>query len=78
MSRPTRKPTLLTLRNASTQISLSMPRTLIRTVTVRLLCIYCFRNHYSIPLTPNTECFGSDWPARTAHADLGRYITQSP
>ena len=27
---------------------------------------------------PETECIGKDQFARTAHADLGRYITQRP
>ena len=36
MSRSTRKPTLLTLRNVSTQISLRSPRRLIQADTFRL------------------------------------------
>ena len=52
MSRPTRKPTLWTLHEVSTRISRSMPRRLTRTYTFRLLWIFCFRNHYSIPLSP--------------------------
>ena len=52
MSRPARKPTVWPLRNVSTQISLSMTCRLTRTKTFRLLWIFCFRNHYSIPLPP--------------------------
>ena len=51
MSRPARKPTLWTLRKVSTRISTSMPRRLTRIDTFRLLWIFCFRNHYSIPLS---------------------------
>ena len=50
MSHSTRKPTLLTLRNVSTRISLSIPRRLTRIDTFCLLWIFCFRNHYSLPL----------------------------
>ena len=52
MSRPARKPTLWTLRKVYTRISLSMPRRLSRTDTFRILWIFCFRNHYSIPIYP--------------------------
>ena len=52
MSRPARKPTLWTLRKVSTRISLNMPRRLTRADTFCLLWIFCFRNHYSIPLSP--------------------------
>ena len=41
---------LWTLRKASTQISLSMPRKLTR--IDNFLWIFFFRNHYSIPLSP--------------------------
>ena len=53
MSRPMRKPTVLTQRKASTRISLSMPRRLTRTDKFRLLWTFCLRNHYSVP--PETE-----------------------
>ena len=53
MSRPARKPTLWTLYKVSTRISLSMLRRLTRTDTFRLLWIFCFRNHYSVPLRWN-------------------------
>ena len=43
MSRPVRKPTLWTLRKVSTWIRID---------TFRLLWIFCFRNNYSIPLSP--------------------------
>ena len=46
------KPTSWTLRKVSTKISLSMPRRLTRVDTFRLLWIFCFRNHYSISLSP--------------------------
>ena len=49
MSRPSRKPTLWTQRKVSTRISLSMPHTLTRVDTFRLLWVFCFKNHYSIP-----------------------------
>ena len=52
MSRPERKPTLWNLRKASTLISLRMPRRLTRTDNFRLLWSFCFRNHYSISLSP--------------------------
>ena len=52
MSRPARNPTVWSLRKVSTRISLSMPRMLTRIYTFRLLCIFCFRNHYSISLSP--------------------------
>ena len=55
-----RKPTLWTLRKVSIRISLSMPRRLTRTDIFRLLWIFCFRNHYYIPLFPGTECVGPD------------------
>ena len=47
-----RKPTLWTLRKASTWISLSMPHRLTRLYTFRLQWIFCFKNHYSLPLSP--------------------------
>ena len=50
MSRSARKPTMWTLRKVSTRISLIMPRRLIREDILCLLWIFCFRNHYSIPL----------------------------
>ena len=78
MSRPTRKPTLWTLRKVSTRISLSLPRRLIPVDTFRLLWIFCFRNHCIIPISPETECVGPDQSARTAQADLDRYITERP
>ena len=43
--------TLWTLRKVSTRISISMPRELIRIYTFRLLWIFCFMNHYFIPLS---------------------------
>ena len=56
MSRPARKPTLWTLRKVSTRISLSKPLSkpprLTRTDTFHLLWIFCFRHHYSIPVSP--------------------------
>ena len=52
MNRPARKPTSLTLRKVSTRISLSMPRRLTRIDTFRLQWIFCFRNHYSIHISP--------------------------
>ena len=63
MSRPSRKPKfrpskktkVSTLRKVSTRISISMPRKLTRTDTVRLLRVFCFRNHYSIPLRRNVS-----------------------
>ena len=55
LSRPARKPTLWTPRKVSTRISLSMPRRLIRIYTFRLLWIFCFGNHYSIPLRRNVS-----------------------
>ena len=76
LSRITRK---LTLWEVSTRISLSRLRRLTRIDTFRRLWIFCFRNHYSIPLSPREgmcrpglAC--TDW---TAQADLGRYITQA-
>ena len=51
MSRITRTPTLWNLRKVSTQISLSISRRLTRTDTFRLLWLYYFRNHYSLPLS---------------------------
>ena len=59
MSRPARKPTLWTLRKSLTRISLSMPHRLTRIDTFRLKWIFCFRNHYSIPLSP---WYGMCWP----------------
>ena len=55
MSHSTRKPTLLTLRRVSTRIRLSMPCRLTWTNTFRLLLIFCFMNHYSIPLRRNVS-----------------------
>ena len=52
LSRLVRIPTLWTLRKVSTRITLSIPRRLTRTETVHLLWIFCFRNHYSVPLSP--------------------------
>ena len=52
MSRSMWMPTLLTLHKLSTQITLSMPRRLTQIDTFRLLWIFCFRNYYSIPLSP--------------------------
>ena len=53
-----RKSTLWNLRKVSTRISLSMPHRPTRIYTFRLLWIFCFRNHYSIHLSPKTECVG--------------------
>ena len=47
MNRPTRKPTVLSLRKVSTRISLIMPRRFTRTYTFRLLWFFCSMNHYS-------------------------------
>ena len=60
MSRPTRKPTLWSLRKVSTRISLSMQRRLTRKDTLRLLWIFA-----SGIITPNlypneTEYVGPD------------------
>ena len=52
MSRPARTLTLCNLRKVSTRISLSMSRRFTRIDTFRLLWIFSFRNHYSIPLFP--------------------------
>ena len=52
VSRLLRKPTLWTLLKGSIQISLSMLRRLTWTDNVRLLKIFCFRNHYSLPPSP--------------------------
>ena len=46
-----RTPTLWTLWKVSTRIRLIMRRRLIRTCTFRLLWIFCFENHYYIPLS---------------------------
>ena len=46
------KLTLWTLRKVSIRISLSMPRRLTWKGSFRLLWIFCFRNHFSIPLYP--------------------------
>ena len=43
------------MRKVSTRINLSMPRRLTRIDTFRLLWIFCFKNHYSIPLSPWDE-----------------------
>ena len=51
MSCSTRKLTLWTLRKVLTRISLSIHCRLIRTDTFRLLLIFGFMNHYSIPLS---------------------------
>ena len=51
LSRLARKPTLWALSKVSTRISLSMPCRLTRIDTFWLLWIFCFRNHYSIPLS---------------------------
>ena len=58
-------------RKVSTRINLGMSGELTRTYTFRLLWIFLFREsllYTSIPLRRNL----------TAHADLSRYITQSP
>ena len=52
MSFNTRTPTLWSLRKVLTRINLSMPNRLIWTNTFHLLWIFCFRNQYSIPLSP--------------------------
>ena len=52
ISRPAKKQTFWPLRKESTRISLSMPRRLTRADNFRLLWIFCFRNNYSIPLSP--------------------------
>ena len=52
MSRSTRKPTLWTLRKISTRTNLSMPRILTQTDTFHLMLIFCFRNHYTMLLSP--------------------------
>ena len=67
LSRTERKPTLWTMRKVSILISLNIPRRLTRTNSFRLLLIFCFRNHYSIP---ETDCVGPDQSARTVQADL--------
>ena len=59
LSRTARNPTVWTLRNVSTRISLSIPYRLIRTGTFRLLWIFCIRNHYSIHLSPWDGMSGS-------------------
>ena len=46
------QPTVRNMRKVSTRISLSMPRRLTWTDIMRLPWIYCFMNHYSIPLSP--------------------------
>ena len=71
MSCSPRKPTLWTAYKVSTQISLSMPHRLTRTDTFHLLLIFCFRNHFSIPLSPGdwmcwprlacADCTGLSW-----------------
>ena len=50
LSRSTRKAKSWTLRKVSNRISLSKPRRLTRTDTFRFLWLFCFRNHYSIPI----------------------------
>ena len=67
MSRPARRPTLWTLRKASTRISICMSRRLTRTDNVRLLQIFCFRNNYSIPLRRKVS-------VRTSQRGLRRLI----
>ena len=52
MSRHARKLTLWTPREVSTRISLSMPCRFTQIDTFCLMLIFCFRNHYSIPLSP--------------------------
>ena len=81
MNRSSRKPTLWTLRKVSTRISLSMPRRLTWTDTFRLLWIFCFRNHYSIPLSswdgmcrPGLACAG--WSG-SIHCIIIRLLFQS-
>ena len=57
-SRSTKKPTLWTLRKISTRITLSMPRRITRTHTLRLLWIFCFIEsllYTSIPLIQNVS-----------------------
>ena len=49
------KITLWTLRKVSTRSSISMLRRLTRTDMFRLLWIFCFNNHYSIPLRRNVS-----------------------
>ena len=78
MGRRARKTTLWTLRKVSTRISLIMPSRLPRIDTVRLLRIFCFRNHNFTPIPHGTEYVGTDLSAQTAQAGLGRYITQCP
>ena len=52
LRRYARKPTVWIMRKVSTRNSLSLPRRLTRADTFRLLWIFCFRNHYSILLSP--------------------------
>ena len=87
MSRPTRKPTLWTLRKISTWISLSMPWRLTRTDTFRLLWIFCFMNHYSIPLSPWdgmyrpglawADCAGWSWSIHYAESIMLVFLWNS-
>ena len=78
MSCPTRKPALWTLHKVSTRTSQSMPRRLTWTDTLCLLRFFCFRNHYSIHLSPKPECVGPDYSAWHALAGPGQYFMQSP
>ena len=78
MSRLARKPTVWTLRKVSSQISLSMPRRLIRIDTFAS-CVFSVSGLITLYLyPPDTECVGLDQYARTTQADLSRYITQRP
>ena len=65
ISRLARKPTLRT----ALSIDPDQPKHAAQAY-LRLIWIFCFRNHDSIPLSP-------DQSSRTAQADLGRYITHS-
>ena len=67
LSHPARKLTLWTMRKVSTRISLIMPHRRIQTDTFRLLWIFCFRNHYTIPLSHwNRMC----WPGLACASPL--------
>ena len=78
MSLPAMKPTLWTLCKVSTRISLSMPCKLTRIYNFRLLWIFCFRNHYAIPIStwdgmyrPGwvcVDCAGWSWSIHYAEA----------
>ena len=77
---PRENATLWALRKVWTRISLSMPRRLTRIDTFQLLWIFCFRNHYSIPLSPSdgmglpgsvcADCAGWSGSIRYAEAIL--------